>query len=128
VNLQRTPAPLTDIEIGWHFERSSWGRGYATEAAAALLLHAFVTGVDRVVADIVPDNRRSRAVAKRLGVHRIDVVERSDLLHGVAHQYIERRSMNRAQSYPVLSNNARKRPGSGTRALSLPQLEGVGPV
>jgi [ribosomal protein S5]-alanine N-acetyltransferase len=54
------------VEIGWHLEREAWGRGYATEAARAVLTHAAELGVRRVHALIVPANVRSRHVAERL--------------------------------------------------------------
>jgi RimJ/RimL family protein N-acetyltransferase len=56
------------FEIGWHLERSVWGRGYATEAARAVLAHAEDLGVRRVCSLIVPDNLRSRRVAEKLGM------------------------------------------------------------
>ncbi len=83
VALQPSPAPRTDIEIGWHFERSVWGKGYATEAATALLAHAFDVGFARVVADIANENGRSQAVARRLGLRRTGKIERSGLAHDV---------------------------------------------
>ncbi len=56
------------VEIGWHLERASWGHGYATEAARGVLTHAADLGLRRVCALIVPDNRRSRRVALKLGM------------------------------------------------------------
>ncbi len=32
---------LPEIETGWRFKRSAWGKGYATEAAKACLQYAF---------------------------------------------------------------------------------------
>jgi len=56
-------------EIGWRLARSSWGRGYATEAARACLDFAFRSlGLSEVVAFTVPANARSRAVMERLGM------------------------------------------------------------
>ena len=56
-------------EIGWRLARSSWGRGYATEAARACLDFAFRSlGLPEVVAFTVPANARSRAVMERLGM------------------------------------------------------------
>jgi len=57
------------IEIGWRLDRPYWGKGYATEAAAAALNYAFdVLQADEVVAITVPANRPSRAVMERLGM------------------------------------------------------------
>jgi RimJ/RimL family protein N-acetyltransferase len=55
-------------EVGWGLVRDAWGRGYATEAAAACIDWAFDTlGWDDVIHTIDPDNRASQAVAIRLG-------------------------------------------------------------
>lgn len=58
-----------EIEIGWRFLRSAWGKGFATEASLAVLRHGFETvGLDRVVADIHPENTASLHVAEKLGM------------------------------------------------------------
>ena len=55
-------------EIGWGLLRDAWGRGYATEAAAASLAWAReALGWREVIHVIHPDNAASRAVAVRLG-------------------------------------------------------------
>jgi RimJ/RimL family protein N-acetyltransferase len=90
VGLQHAPEPRDDIEIGWHLERTAWGNGYATEAAAALLDHAFERGLERVVADIVPGNERSVSVATRLSMHRVAEVQRSGLTHDLWAIEVER--------------------------------------
>jgi RimJ/RimL family protein N-acetyltransferase len=69
------------VEIGWHLERGAWGRGYATEAARAVLLHAESLGVRRVCSLIVPVNARSARVAEKLGMR----VERQVVHAGMAH-------------------------------------------
>lgn len=57
-----------EVEIGWLFERASWGKGFATEAARAILEHGFVTAnLDRIICLIDRENGRSVAVANRLG-------------------------------------------------------------
>ncbi len=62
-------APGSDIEIGWRIVPSDWGKGYAPEAAAALLRHAFVTvGLDRVIATVHPENIQSFRVAEKAGL------------------------------------------------------------
>ena len=57
-----------DTEIGWHFHPDAWGRGYATEAARAVLDHAWSSGLTRVVAVTHPENTPSQAVCRRLGM------------------------------------------------------------
>jgi RimJ/RimL family protein N-acetyltransferase len=55
-------------ELGWLVYEGHEGRGYATEAAAALRDWAARTlGLDRLVSYIDPKNVRSIAVAERLG-------------------------------------------------------------
>jgi len=59
-----------EAEIGWRFVRKSWGRGYASESASAVLHHAFRRlRLDYVVADIDPRNVASIRVAEKLGMH-----------------------------------------------------------
>jgi RimJ/RimL family protein N-acetyltransferase len=55
-------------ELGWALIRAHWGRGYATEAAAAIREWAHRRrSLDRLVSLISPDNARSQGVARRLG-------------------------------------------------------------
>ncbi|MBX2863833.1 MAG: GNAT family N-acetyltransferase [Leptolyngbyaceae cyanobacterium MAG.088] len=55
------------IEIGWHFRPASWGYGYATEAANALLQHGFQTlHLPAIYGVTTPDNIRSQRVMARL--------------------------------------------------------------
>jgi RimJ/RimL family protein N-acetyltransferase len=57
------------VEIGWRLAAEYWGRGYATEGAAAALAIAFdVIGLDEVVSFTVPENVRSRRVMERIGM------------------------------------------------------------
>lgn len=55
-----------EFELGYHLGGWWWGRGYATEAARAMLAEARARGLTRIVALIHPENLRSRAVAVRL--------------------------------------------------------------
>ncbi|TCB96184.1 N-acetyltransferase [Micromonospora zingiberis] len=62
--------PTEDIEVGWHLHPDSWGNGYATEAARAVLAREFATAdaTREVYAVVTPGNERSMAVCRRLGM------------------------------------------------------------
>jgi RimJ/RimL family protein N-acetyltransferase len=72
--------PLPDgdsgCEIGWHLHPDSWGHGYATEAARAVLKHAFDWGLSEVNALTHLDNEPSKRVCVRLGMRDQGVTER----------------------------------------------------
>jgi RimJ/RimL family protein N-acetyltransferase len=58
-----------EIELAYHVLPSRWGRGYATEAGAALLEAAWrETDLDHVVAVAFEENRASTRVMKKLGM------------------------------------------------------------
>lgn len=58
-------------EIGWRLARSSWGKGFAREAAAASLAWAWANLPDAGVAAITtPGNVRSWGLMERLGMIR----------------------------------------------------------
>jgi RimJ/RimL family protein N-acetyltransferase len=56
-------------ELGWRLSSSSWGHGYATEAALAARDDAFTRlGLPDLISIIHPDNTRSRRVAEKAGM------------------------------------------------------------
>ena len=62
------PAEWPGPEVGWGLTSSTFGKGYATEAAIASIDYAFDTlGWSEVVHTIAADNAASQAVATRLG-------------------------------------------------------------
>ncbi len=62
------PEGWPGTEVGWGIAREYWGRGYATEAAAAAINWAFrELGWTDVIHSIAPDNVMSQAVARKLG-------------------------------------------------------------
>jgi RimJ/RimL family protein N-acetyltransferase len=65
-----------DIEIGWHLHPDAWGRGYASEAAAAVLGQAWHAGLSRVIAVTNPANVASQAVCRRIGMRHGGLTER----------------------------------------------------
>jgi RimJ/RimL family protein N-acetyltransferase len=57
-----------EIEIGWRLPRTSWGKGYATEAASRVVGYAFRDlALTEIIACINPENMRSISIASRLG-------------------------------------------------------------
>jgi ribosomal-protein-alanine N-acetyltransferase len=68
-------------ELGWALRSDVWGRGYATEAAAAVVGHLRELGLPVVYSAILPGNVRSEGVARKLGM----TVERVVDWHGAAH-------------------------------------------
>ena len=62
------PEGWPGTEVGWALVRESWGRGYATEGAAAATDWAFDNlGWSDVIHSIDPANIASQGVAQRLG-------------------------------------------------------------
>ena len=71
----------TVMELGWNTYRACWGQGFATEAAAAALHHAFETRREpKVRALIAAANESSLRVAGRLGL----TYEADTEIHGKA--------------------------------------------
>lgn len=57
------------VEISWRFRADFHNRGYATEAARAVLAHGFeALGIDEIVSFTVPHNLQSRRVMEKLGM------------------------------------------------------------
>lgn len=68
VNLEARPEPLT-YEIGWTVRRDMRGRGFATEAARALLSYAFdALRAEAVVSVCDARNAASERVMRKLGM------------------------------------------------------------
>jgi RimJ/RimL family protein N-acetyltransferase len=59
------------FDLGWRLVRSAWGRGLASEAAAAALVDVFArTKLTEVLSFTAADNVRSQAVMRRLNLRR----------------------------------------------------------
>jgi len=73
------PLPGGDgqVEIGWHLNPDYWGRGYATEAGRGVVGLAFgARGLAEVLAVVYPDNAKSIAVCRRLGMTHLGQTDR----------------------------------------------------
>ncbi len=61
--------PAGDIEIGYMFRKSAWGKGYATEATRRLLQFAFEeTPLNEIVATTDPENKASQHILIKCGL------------------------------------------------------------
>lgn len=73
------PPHQDDLEIGWNTFAAARGKGYATEAARAVLdWGRSVAGGSRIVSYIDADNEASKAVARKLGATRTGARARHD--------------------------------------------------
>ncbi len=60
-----------EVEVGWRLDSRYWGRGLATEGAAAALRQGFAEiGLRRVISIIHGENVGSRRVAEKIGLRR----------------------------------------------------------
>lgn len=63
------PEVLPSVEIGWRFSKSSWGKGYATEAAsAALAFGVNELGITDIVSIYQVGNGASARIMQKLGM------------------------------------------------------------
>lgn len=73
-------------EIGYWIGREHWGQGFATEAAGALLDHAFESlDIERVQAIHFAMNKASEGVIKKLGLRREGTMRARTIRFGVTH-------------------------------------------
>ncbi len=60
--------PGGERELGYRLRPDMWGRGYASEAAEAVVSDGFAAGVTRVFAHALESNAGSIAVMRRAGL------------------------------------------------------------
>lgn len=82
-----------DWEVGWHLRKTSWGKGYATEAARAIVDYGFkVLKLPCIYAIAYPENRPSIRVMERLGMTAL----------GLTSQYYDCHSLVLFQATPLV--------------------------
>lgn len=60
---------MGETDVGYRFLPEAWGKGYATESAAAILTdHAPRFSLTRVIGLVEPENRASVRVLQKLGL------------------------------------------------------------
>ena len=80
------------VDVGYRLHRDAWGLGYATEGTNALIAKAFTDlDVDKVVADTMAVNTKSRRVMVKSGLRFVRVyhVQYDDPLPGTEHGEVE---------------------------------------
>ena len=59
----------SEVDLAYHFARASWNKGFATEAAAAVLAHGLgPLGLDSIMGVVVPENVGSWRVMEKAGM------------------------------------------------------------
>ena len=91
------PAPfVSGVEVGWHFRKHVWNRGYATEAARATIERAFADrALDEVYALVALENAASLRVAAKLGMESVRDMEYEGLPHRL---FVRKRATERGPS------------------------------
>lgn len=73
---------VNEIDLGYRFLKESWGKGYATEAAAACLRFGFEKiGIKRIVGRALPANLASIRVLEKCGMAYLREEMIENLLH-----------------------------------------------
>jgi RimJ/RimL family protein N-acetyltransferase len=76
VGLKPLPDAEGEVEVAWNLHPDSWGNGFASEAARAVLARGFADGLSEVWAVTCLDNQRSAAVCRRIGMQLLGVTHR----------------------------------------------------
>ncbi|QLF93004.1 GNAT family N-acetyltransferase [Pseudomonas sp. ABC1] len=93
------------VEIAWRLGFAHWGRGFATEAAAAVLRVGFdVLQLPEIVSFTAVANQRSRAVMERLGMQASGMFEHPEVPEGspLRRHCLYRLPAGRAQNLPSI--------------------------
>jgi RimJ/RimL family protein N-acetyltransferase len=70
--LEQTP----EVEVAYILDSAHWGQGYASEAARAVIAHAFSRlQIPRIVAVAFPENVRSIGVMRAVGMTRVGLAQ-----------------------------------------------------
>ncbi|MQY13875.1 hypothetical protein SRB5_40310 [Streptomyces sp. RB5] len=80
------------VELGYRLNRAAWGHGYATEGSRALIDKGFAElGVERVTANTMVVNSRSRRVMEKAGLSfvRVFIADWPESIPGDEHGDVE---------------------------------------
>jgi RimJ/RimL family protein N-acetyltransferase len=65
-----------EVEAGWHLHPDWWGRGYASEAAAAVVRYGLAAGLPEIYALTLLGNHPSQGVARKIGLEELGVMDK----------------------------------------------------
>ncbi|MET0413478.1 MAG: GNAT family N-acetyltransferase [Polyangiaceae bacterium] len=101
-------APFTPcVEIGWRLPFEHWGKGYAPEAARAVLRFAFErAGLHEVLSFTATCNTRSRRVMEKIGM-RYDAADEFDHPNLPRGHRLERHALYRIRADELEASSAR---------------------
>jgi RimJ/RimL family protein N-acetyltransferase len=98
------PEVMPATEIGWRLDPSSWGQGYASEGANALLDYGFgQMGLSEILSIYEPANVASGRVMQKIGMH-----FGRDAVHPYFHRPLHIYTLTSAQWH---EQNGRRAPG-----------------
>ena len=81
--LRRKPDKDWEADLGYELDPEHWGRGYATEAARAMVNFGFgELGLDRISSWCIADNAASARVLERLGFRQEGRLSRNEYFKG----------------------------------------------
>jgi RimJ/RimL family protein N-acetyltransferase len=93
-------ASSSTAELIFVIDRNAWGKGYATEAAGAVVKFGFETGgLEKIVAVTIIENAPSRNILKGLGFRYID--NRATHDHEVMYYELTRKTFESRQNKPT---------------------------
>ena len=72
----------SENEVFYHIRKDYWGKGYATEAAEAMLEYSFEQlGLSKIIGAVHPDNNASNRVMDKIGLKRVGIISGLDEEH-----------------------------------------------
>lgn len=99
----------SSADIGWWFGRPHWGKGFASEAVAAMIDLAFTDpALETLTAGAFTDNPASLRVQEKLGFERLGESRKQSLARGALVPHID----NKLTRATWLSKQAQARPGA----------------
>ena len=82
----KTRPEMNEIDLGYRFIKTAWGKGYATESAYASLKYAFEKlEHDRIVGRALPPNIASLRVLEKIGMSYVG----EEVIEGLLHKTYE---------------------------------------